>query len=397
MNFEFSDEQQQLKEAVERYLSDQYAFERFLAIKRSEAGWDRNVWRGLAELGVLGINVPAAQGGLGFGPLETLAMMGACGASLLLEPLMASAVVATNLLRAYSTEAAAGDLLSRMAAGEEIAVLAHYENDARFESQWVTTRARRSGGGGSGSSGGGGSGGSYVLDGHKGVVMHAPAAGVLLVSARTSGEPGDAAGVSLFRVPVGTPGLTLDSYPTVDGQRAADVYLRGVEVPADHRLGEEGAALGSIEAALDIGLAALCAEAVGVMQALLDATVDYVRQRQQFGQPIGRFQALQHRIADMLINLEQARSMSYLAALRCADFDVRERRRALSAAKAVVGQAGRFVGQSSVQLHGGMGMTDELKVSHLFKRLTAAQLYFGDSDTHLQRYALLTSSATRSS
>jgi hypothetical protein len=396
LNFEFSDEQQQLREAVERYLSEQYGFERFLAIKQSEAGWDRNVWRALAELGVLGINVPAAQGGLGFGPLETLAMMGACGASLLLEPLMASAVIAANLISAYPTQAAAGELLSRMAAGEEIAVLAHYESDARFESQWVSTRARRTGGGGSASGSGGSAsgGGMYRLDGHKGVVMHAPTAGVLLVSARTSGEPGDAAGVSLFRVPAGTSGLTLDSYRTVDGQRAADVYLRGVEVPADHRLGEEGAALGSIEAALDIGLAALCAEAVGVMQALLDSTVDYVRQRQQFGQPIGRFQALQHRIAEMLINLEQARSMSYLAALRCADSDVRERRRALSAAKAVVGQAGRFVGQSSVQLHGGMGMTDELKVSHLFKRLTAAQLYFGDSDAHLQRYALLMNGST---
>jgi hypothetical protein len=169
------------------------------------------------------------------------------------------------------------------------------------------------------------------------------------------------------------------------------VYLKGVEVPAAGRLGTEGTALAPIEAALDIGLAALCADAVGVMQALLDATIEYVRTRQQFGQPIGRFQALQHRIADMLIHLEQARSMSYLAALRCTDEDVSERRRALSAAKVVISQAGRFVGQQAVQLHGGMGMTDELKVSHWFKRLTAAQLMFGDSDAHLQRYAALSS------
>jgi alkylation response protein AidB-like acyl-CoA dehydrogenase len=166
--------------------------------------------------------------------------------------------------------------------------------------------------------------------------------------------------------------------------------LKGVEVPAAGRLSAEGAALAAIEAALDIGLAALCAEAVGVMQALLDATVTYVQNRQQFGVPIGRFQALQHRIADMLIHLEQARSMSYLAALRCADENVSERRRALSAAKAVIGQACRFVGQQAVQLHGGMGMTDELIVSHWFKRLTAAELMFGDSDAHLQRYAALT-------
>jgi alkylation response protein AidB-like acyl-CoA dehydrogenase len=376
LNFEFSDEQRQLHDAVERYLGERYGFDRYKSIKDSAEGWDPSVWRGLADLGVLAITVPVAQGGLGFGPLETLAMMGDCGRSLLLEPVLSSAVIATAVLRAFAGEPQAGALLMRMAAGEEIAVLAHFESGARFESQWVSTRARRSGA-------------KYVLDGHKGVVMHAGAAGTLLVSARTAGEPGDVRGVSLFAVPRGTPGLVLDPYPTVDGQRAADVYLQAVELPESSRLGADGEALGAVEAALDIGLAALCADAVGVMQAMVDATIEYVRVRQQFGQPIGRFQALQHRIADMQIHLEQARSMSYLAALRCTADDVRERRRALSAAKVVVGQAARFVGQQSVQLHGGMGMTDELKISHWFKRLTGAQLMFGDSDTHLQRYAAL--------
>ena len=377
MNFEFSDEQRQLHEAVERYLGEQYGFDRFQSIKRSAAGWDAGIWRGLADLGVLAITVPAAQGGLGFGPLETLAMMGDCGRSLLLEPLLGSAIIATAALRGFAGEAPAADLLAALATGEKIAVLAHFESDARFETQWVSTRARRVGE-------------SYRLDGHKGVVMHAGAADTLLVSARTAGEAGDAQGVSLFLVPCCTPGLSLDEYPTVDGRRAADVYLTGVELPLTGRLGGEGTAFAAIESALHEGLAALCADAVGVMQALLDATIEYVRMRQQFGQPIGRFQALQHRIADMLVHLEQARSMSYLAALRCTAEDVRERRRALSAAKAVIGQACRFIGQQSVQLHGGMGMTDELKVSHWFKRLTAAQLMFGDSDTHLQRYAALT-------
>ena len=377
MNFEFSDEQRQLHDVVARYLREQYDFDRYRSIKDSDAGWDSSVWRGLADLGVLAITVPVAHGGLGFGPLETLAMMGDCGSSLLLEPVLSSAVIGTAVLNAFADEAPAGELLARMATGERIAVLAHFESGARFESQWVTTRARRIGEG-------------YRLDGHKGVVMHAAAADTLLVSARTAGEAGEAPGVSLFLVPREAPGLVLDTYPTVDGRRASDVYLQGVEVPAGSRVGPEGNALPAIEAALDIGLAALCADAVGVMQALLDATVDYVRARQQFGQPIGRFQALQHRIADMLIHLEQARSMSYLAALRCTGEDAGERRRALSAAKVVIGQAARFVGQQSVQLHGGMGMTDELKVSHLFKRLTAAQLMFGDSDVHLQRYAALT-------
>jgi alkylation response protein AidB-like acyl-CoA dehydrogenase len=377
LNFEFSDEQRQLHDAVERYLSGQYSFERFRSIKDSPDGWDRSVWQALADLGVLAITVPVAQGGLGFGPLETLAMMGDCGRSLLLEPVLSSAVIATAALSPFADETPAGELLTGMAGGGKIAVLAHFESGARFESQCVTTRAQRSGDG-------------YRLDGHKGVVMHAGAADILLVSARTAGEAGDARGVSLFLVPRTAPGVVLDAYPTVDGQRGADVYLKGVALPAVSRLGPEGSALTAVEAALDIGLAALCADAVGVMQAMVDATVDYVRMRQQFGQPIGRFQALQHRIADMLIHLEQARSMSYLAALRCTAQDVGERRKALSAAKAVIGQAGRFIGQQSVQLHGGMGMTDELKVSHWFKRLTAAQIMFGDSDSHLQRYASLT-------
>jgi alkylation response protein AidB-like acyl-CoA dehydrogenase len=286
-------------------------------------------------------------------------------------------VIATAVLRACADDTAAADLMTRMASGDAIAVLAHYEPESRFESQWVTASARKSGD-------------TYTLDGHKAVVMHAGAADTLLVSARISGEPADPKGISLFMIPRDAKGLKLDSYPTIDGQRAADVYLKGVEVPAGNRLGADGGALPMIEAALDIGLAALCAEAVGTMQALVDATVSYVQSRQQFGVPIGRFQALQHRIADMLIHLEQARSMSYLAALRCLDSNLLERRRALSAAKAVVGQSARFVGQQAVQLHGGMGMTDELIVSHWFKRLTAAELMFGDSDTHLQRYAALT-------
>ena len=377
MNFEFSDEQQQLHDSVDRYLSEQYSFDKFRAVNASQSGWDKAAWAGLAELGVLAINVPVAQGGLGFGPLETLAMMGPCGRSLLLEPYLSSAVIATAALRAFADDAQAASLLTRMAEGATIAVLAHFERDSRFETQWVTTRAERSGLG-------------YRLDGHKAVVLHAAAADTLLVSARTAGDANAATGVTLFRVPRSVPGLSLDSYPTLDGQRAADVYLKGVELPAGNRLGAEGAALPVIEAALDIGLAALCAEAVGVMQALVDATAMYLQTRQQFGVPIGRFQALQHRIADMLIHLEQARSMSYLAALRCTDANVNERRRALSAAKAVIGQASRFVGQQAVQLHGGMGMTDELVVSHWFKRLTAAELMFGDSDAHLLRYAALT-------
>jgi len=377
MDFEFSEEQRQLHDAVEGYVSKEYTFERLQAVKRGGMGWDPAVWRGLAELGVTAINVPAAHGGLGYGPLETLALMDACGPSLLLEPVLSSAVIATALLSEYASAGPAADLLGAMARGERIASVAHFEPDARFDTRWVAGRARRAGEG-------------YRIDAHKCVVLHAGLADSLLVSARTAGQAGDSEGVTLFLVPRQTQGVRLDEYLNVDGQRAADVYLTDAALPAANRLGAEGSALPAIEGAFDIGLAALCAEGVGIMQALLNATVDYLRARQQFGQPIGRFQALQHRVADMVIHLEQARSMSYLAALRCTSADIAERRRALSAAKVVIGEAARFIGQQAVQLHGGMGMTDELKVSHWFKRLTAIEVMLGDSDTHVQRYAALT-------
>jgi hypothetical protein len=381
MDFEFSDEQRQLRDAVGRYLREQYDFDRYRAIRRTSEGWSREAWRGLAEIGVLGLTVPAEQGGLGFGPLETLMALSECGRSLVLEPVLASAVIATAALRPFARDggAAAAALLSRMSAGEQVAVLAHFESDAGYDGGRVTTCARRAGE-------------VYRLDGHKGVVMHAPAADALLVSARVSGEPPDSRGVSLFIVPAAARGVSIDAYPTLDGQRAGDVYLAAVEVPAAARLGAEGEALPAIESALDAGLAGLCADAVGAMQALLDATVEYVKERQQFGQPIGRFQALQHRIADMIVSLEQARSMSYLAALRCESGDLDERRRALSAAKAVVGQSARYIGQQAIQLHGGMGMTEEMRASHWFRRVTAAQILFGDSDWHLQRFAALSRS-----
>jgi alkylation response protein AidB-like acyl-CoA dehydrogenase len=380
MDFEFSDEQRQLREAVEGFTAKEYTFDHLRAIKRSGAGWDPAVWRGLAELGVTALQVPAALGGLGYGPTETLALMDACGPSLLLEPILSSAIVATAVLRPFEANAPAAGLLRAMAAGERIAALAHFEPESHFDTGWVGTRAADAGGG-------------FRLDGRKAVVAHAGIADVLLVSARSAGAAGDPDGVSLFLVPRSASGLTLTEYLTVDGQRAADLQLDGVGVPEEGRLGEPGRALPAIEAALDLGHAAVCAEAVSIMQALVRATVEYLNTRQQFGQPIGRFQALQHRVADMAVHLEQARSMSYLAAMRCTSPDPSQRRRALSAAKVVIAEAARFVEQQSVQLHGGMGMTDEFKVSHWFKRLTAIEMLFGDADFHLQRYASSTGAA----
>jgi alkylation response protein AidB-like acyl-CoA dehydrogenase len=260
-----------------------------------------------------------------------------------------------------------------MAEGRRIVVPAHGEAEARHDLFRVATTARRGGAG-------------WVLSGRKAVVLHASAADLLLVTARTAGAADDPRGLSVFVVPPGAPGVRLIPYPLIDGQRGADVVLAEVSLAGDALLGAEGAALPAIEAAWDLGVAALCAEAVGVLQATLDATTEYTRTRTQFGGPIARFQALQHRMADMLMTVEQARSMSYLAAMVSAEPDGRERRRKLSAAKVVVGQACRFVGQQAVQLHGGMGVTDELAVSHCFKRLLAIEASLGDTEHHLERF-----------
>jgi len=377
MNFSFSEEQQQLSDTLQRFVARDYGFDKRKSIKDSASGWSREVWRTLADIGVLAMNVPEEHGGLGYGPVENMLVMNTFGAALLVEPYLSSSVIATALVRDLANEEIQAELLPQLAAGEKIAVLAHFEPGSRFETRHIETTARAAAGG-------------YILDGHKAVALHAGAADVLLVSARSAGNADDVDGISLFLVPRDTPGLSLREYPTLDGQRAAEVLLQGVSLPAAARLGGStsvsNSALPAIDQALDIGLAALCAEAVGVMDALVDATVEYLKTRQQFGQPIGRFQALQHRMADMLLHREQARSMSYLAAMRCTSTDLRQRRRTLSAAKVTIGQACRFIGQNAVQLHGGMGMSDELKVSHWFKRLMMIELTFGDSDTHLQRF-----------
>ncbi|MBX3620263.1 MAG: acyl-CoA dehydrogenase family protein [Rhizobacter sp.] len=378
MDFSFSEEQQQLQDAITRFVQGDYGFERRNKIVKSPEGWSREVWQGLADLGVLAMNIPEADGGLGYGPIETLLAMQSAGPALLCEPLLESAVIATALVRDFGSPEQKADLLPALGSGERIAVLAHAEAGGRGEPVWVEARAKKTADG-------------YVLHGRKAVVAHAEAADELLVSARLDGQPGDVHGVALFRVVKGTPGLELKGYPTLDGRRAAEVMLHDVNVPASALLGAAAvSAQPAIDRALDVGLAAVCAEALGVMEATVNATIEYLKTRQQFGQPIGRFQALQHRTADMLLHLEQSRSMAYLAAMNCLLADDTQRRKTLSAAKVVIGNACRFIGQQSVQLHGGMGMTDELNVSHWFKRLMAIELSFGDTDTHLQRFAELT-------
>jgi alkylation response protein AidB-like acyl-CoA dehydrogenase len=369
MDFNFSDEQQLLVDTVQRFVRDTYSFEARREILKSKEGWSRETWQALAGLGLTALNVPEAHGGLGNGPVETMLVMNVLGQALVVEPFLAAAVMTPVLLTKLGDE----QLLPDVATGERIVIVAHQEPQTRGEIDHVATRAEKTSSG-------------YVLDGVKNVIIGGGVADELLITARTSGGTGDTDGISVFRVDPKATGVTVKDYATIDGQRAADIELKKVAVAASNLIGAEGNAFGAIEAAHDQALSALCAEAVGIMKAVNATTLEYTKNRKQFGQPIARFQVLQHRMADMFLHSEQARSMSYLAAIKCVDPDTGERRRALSAAKVIIGQAGRFIGQQAVQLHGGMGMTDELMVSHYFKRLTAIDLTFGDVDFHTQQF-----------
>jgi alkylation response protein AidB-like acyl-CoA dehydrogenase len=373
MDFNFTEEQQLLADTVQRFVREQYSFEARRDILQSSAGWSRKVWQELASLGLTALNVPEAHGGLNAGPVDTMLVMNKLGEGLLLEPFLGAAVLTPALLTRLNDEQAAADMLPAIASGERIVIVAHQEPHTRGELDHVATRAEKSADG-------------YVLDGHKSVIAHGDAADELLVTARVSGKTGDTDGISVFRIDPKAAGVTVKGYATIDGQRAADIELKKVRVAVSGRIGAEGKAFPAIEAAHEVALSAICAEAVGIMKAINAATLEYTRSRKQFGQPIAKFQVLQHRMADMFLHGEQATSMSYLAAIRCVDPDATERRRALSAAKVVIGQAGKFIAQQAVQLHGGMGMTDELIVSHYFKRLTSIDLIFGDADFHTQRF-----------
>jgi alkylation response protein AidB-like acyl-CoA dehydrogenase len=374
MDFTFTEEQQMLLDTTRRFVAKDYGFETRRQIKeKSPDGFSREVWKGLADIGLLSLNVPEEEGGLGGSPVDIMLAMNAVGEGLLLEPYLASAVIATKTIAVLGNEAQRSVLLPALAAGEEIGVLAHEEPGTRFDWQAIQTRAWPAGNG-------------YMLTGHKSLVSHGASADVLLVTARLAAA-GQHGPLAVFAVPRNAEGLRRIPYKTVDGLPASEIWLNQTFVPASALLDADSDAETRLGEILDIGLAAVCAEAVGALDKMLAATVEYARNRKQFGVPIGKFQALQHRMADMVLHIEQARSMSYLAAVRCTDLDPVARRRALSAAKVVIGQACRFVGQQAVQLHGGMGVTDELDVSHYFKRLMAIELQFGSTDHHLEMYA----------
>ncbi|MBB5911613.1 alkylation response protein AidB-like acyl-CoA dehydrogenase [Nocardia transvalensis] len=372
MDFEFTAEQQLLRDTVTEFLAARYDMDKSRAAARLGAGRQPEIWQALAqEVGILGASLPESVGGFGGGPIETMLIAEALGEALVVEPYVDTVVLGGGLLRRAGGERAEA-LLRGIVAGEVLTAFAALEADSGYDVRRVSATARPDAD-------------SWILDGAKVVVTSAPLATHLLVTARTPGT----AGLSLFVVDAQAAGLTLHPYRTIDERRAADVVLEGVRVPADALLGAEGGADESLALAVDEAIAAISAEAVGGMRKVLADTVEYAKQRKQFGVPIGSFQVLQHRMVDMHLELEQAIAATYLVTLKL-DAEPAERARASAAAKATVARAARFIGQHAVQLHGAMGMTEELAIGHFFKRLTAVQHEWGSADYHTARYAALT-------
>jgi alkylation response protein AidB-like acyl-CoA dehydrogenase len=378
MDFSFTDEQELLRGTVGKFLAERYDLEKSRAAAKTGAGWQPNIWRAFADdLGILGATLPESVGGLGGGAVELMIITEALGHALVIEPFVETVVLAGGLLQ-RAGGARAEQLLSRIALGDAVVAVAAEEPASAGTWHDVSTTARRDGD-------------HWVLDGAKIAVSSAPIASHLLVTARTSGAQRDTTGLSLFLLDFDSaaPGLGVESLHTIDDRRAADLTFEGVRLPADALLGEEGQAWPALEQTLDEATAAIVSEAVGCLRRVLADTVDYTKQRQQFGQPISGFQVLQHRMVDMYLEVEQAVAAQYLAMMKL-DAEPAERARAVSAAKATVARAARFVGQSAVQTHGAMGMTEELALGHYFKRLTAIEYQFGTRDRHLARYAGLT-------
>jgi pimeloyl-CoA dehydrogenase small subunit len=372
MDFDLSEEQRLLKESVDGLLSDAYEFEQRKKYMKEKGGWSKAIWSKLAEQGLLGLPFAEDDGGFGAGAVETMIVMEALGRALVLEPYLATVVIGGGFLRHGGSAAQKQAHIPGIIDGSRTFGFAQLEKNSRYDLHDVATSAKKKGDG-------------YVIDGEKFVVINGENADTLVVTARTKGGQRDKSGIGVFLVPANAKGIVKKAYPTQDGLHAADISFTGVEVGGDAVLGDGENGLPLIERVVDEARAAMCAEAVGAMDESLKTTVEYLKTRKQFGVPIGSFQSLQHRAADMFVALEQARSMSMFATM-ASDFDnARERSTAVAAAKVQIGKSGKFIGQQSIQLHGGIGMTQEAKIGHYFKRLTMIENTFGDTDYHLRR------------
>jgi alkylation response protein AidB-like acyl-CoA dehydrogenase len=375
VNFSYNETQEMLRDTLARFLADTYDFETRRKMVASDGGRDPGIWKALAtELGILGAPFAEEQGGLGGGPVDNMIVMEQLGEAIAIEPYLQTVVIGGGALKAAGG-ALADALIPQIIGGEAVIAFAYAEPQGRYELHNLRTSARREGEG-------------WVLNGHKAVVYAAPWATHLLVTARTGGAQRETSGVSLFLIEANRPGIVRRDYPTVDGFRASEIYFENASVPGDALIGEEGGALPLIERIVDEATVAVCAEGVGVARRLHAGTQDYARQRKQFGRPISDFQVLQHRMVDMFMEVEQSASMTLMATLKL-DLPEAERMAAVSQAKAKVGKGLKFTGQSAVQIHGGIGITDELAIGHYFKRATMIEGQFGSVDHHLARFERL--------
>ncbi len=375
MDLSLSDEQRLLGDAAGRFIAGRYAFEARRAIVHSTEGFSRDIWREFADLGWLGLSVPEEFGGLGTGAVEIGLVMEALGRALVVEPYLATAVISSQLIAELGSPGQKSELLPPIVEGKSLLAFAHAEPQARFALEDVATMAVRAGD-------------DWRIEGRKDVVLGAPWADTLLVAARISGSQRDRSGIGVFVVPAKSAGVGATMYQTLDGARASNIVFNDVAVSADALLGGNKDALPAIEKVADNAIAAMASEAVGCMQVLLETTIAYTKQRVQFGKPLADNQVLRHRMAAMAVRIEEARA-SALNAILAVDADPVMRARAASSAKVKVGRAGRFVAEQAVQLHGGMGVTEELNVGAYFKRLMAIDVIFGSPEFHLQRHTRL--------
>jgi alkylation response protein AidB-like acyl-CoA dehydrogenase len=375
MDLTLSDEQRLLRESVDRFVAETYDAEHRRRIASDPLGFSPDIWKQFADLGLLALPIGEAYGGLGAGAIETGIVMEAFGRGLVTEPYLATVVIGAALISQCASEAQKQAILPKVADGSLMLAFAHSERAARFDLARVETTAKRTGDG-------------WRLDGHKTAVLDGDAAGQIIVSARIANDDGKLGKLCLFLVPAATSGLSLRDYSRLGGGRACNLDLAGVGLPADALLGDGSDGLPKIECVVDRALAALGAEAVGIMQIMLDMTLEYTKVRQQFGRPLAANQVIRHRLAEMAMQCDEARSIALRAALM-ADAEPRERGRAASGAKAKIGKCARFVAEQSVQLHGAMGVTEELDIGSYFKRLLAFDAMFGGSALHYRRHAAL--------
>ena len=375
MDFTFNEEQTLIQDQVDQFVQKEYDWETRQSLSNSDLGFGESNWQKFAELGWLGISVSEDSGGFGGSAIESMLIMEAFGKGLVVEPFLETMIMAGSLIDDYGSDEQKSSILEPAISGEMHLALAYAEPQSRFNLSDVVTEAKAEGE-------------NYILNGYKSVVMNGPSANKIIISARTSSSQLDENGITLFIVDSDSKGLSKTNYKTVDGRRASDLTIENVSVSKDNIIGNLDSGFEILDSAIDKAILAISAEAVGAMEVLYKTTVEYTKTREQFGTPIGKFQVLQHRMVDMFMEYEQCKSLLYMATMKHEE-GASDAKKAISGLKYQVGKAGKFIGQQAVQLHGGMGVTDELNVGHYFKRLTTVGTIFGNTDYHLKKYTSL--------